>query len=69
MRRGSGATRFVTLLSAYAALLYRHTVQSEILIGTPWPRRGGRRAAPAPRYPLVLHARLDEESQHGGAVR
>ncbi|MDC0679233.1 non-ribosomal peptide synthetase [Sorangium atrum] len=64
VRRGSGATLFVTLLSAYAALLYRHTVQSEILIGTPWPRRGGRRgwpAAPGPRHPLVLHARIDEE--------
>ncbi|WP_437854740.1 non-ribosomal peptide synthetase [Sorangium sp. So ce363] len=64
LRRRSGATRFVTLLSAYAALLYRHTAQSEILIGAPWPRRGGRwgsRAAPGPRYPLVVHARLDEE--------
>ncbi|WP_437991504.1 non-ribosomal peptide synthetase [Sorangium sp. So ce145] len=64
VRRGSGATLFVTLLSAYAALLYRHTVQSEILIGTPWPRRGGRwgrRAAPGPRHPLVLGARIDEE--------
>ncbi|WP_437589350.1 non-ribosomal peptide synthetase [Sorangium sp. So ce1000] len=64
VRRGSGATLFVTLLAAYAALLYRHTVQSEILIGTPWPGRGGRwgrRAAPGPRHPFVLRARLDDE--------
>ncbi|WP_437967165.1 amino acid adenylation domain-containing protein [Sorangium sp. So ce260] len=64
MRRGSGATRFVTLLSAYAALLYRHTGQGEIAIGVPWPRRGrgqGSRAAPGPRPPLVARARLHDE--------
>ncbi|WP_437675479.1 amino acid adenylation domain-containing protein [Sorangium sp. So ce131] len=64
MRGGYNATRFVTLLSAYAALLYRYTGQSQILIGVPWPRRGRRQGsleAPGPRSPLIVRARLGDE--------
>ncbi|WP_437952734.1 amino acid adenylation domain-containing protein [Sorangium sp. So ce296] len=64
MRRASSATRFVTLLSAYAALLYRYTGQGCLAIGAPWPRRGrrqGARAGGGPRHPLVVRARLDDE--------
>ncbi|WP_165374563.1 MULTISPECIES: non-ribosomal peptide synthetase [Sorangium] len=64
MRRASSATRFVTLLSAYAALLYRYTGQGHLAIGVPWPRRGrrqGARAGEGPRHPLVVRARLDDE--------
>ncbi|XXX76424.1 amino acid adenylation domain-containing protein [Sorangium sp. So ce134] len=63
MRRGSSATRFVTLLSAYAALLYRHTGQGRIAIGVPWPRRGrrqGARAGAGTGHPLVVLACLDD---------
>ncbi|XYI02142.1 amino acid adenylation domain-containing protein [Sorangium sp. So ce1128] len=64
MRRASSATRFVTLLAAYAALLHRHTGQGQIAIGVPWPRRGrGQcfRAAPGPRHPLIVRARFHDE--------
>ncbi|WP_146169671.1 non-ribosomal peptide synthetase, partial [Actinoplanes italicus] len=38
--RRSGATMFMTLFSAYAVLLHRHTGQDDLLIGTPVAERG-----------------------------
>ncbi|WP_437755356.1 amino acid adenylation domain-containing protein [Sorangium sp. So ce1389] len=64
MSERSSATLFHALLSAYAALLYRYTGQSEIVIGAPWPGEGraeGWSAAPGQCHPLVLRVHLHEE--------
>ncbi|XYH97433.1 amino acid adenylation domain-containing protein [Sorangium sp. So ce1128] len=64
MSRRSSAALFHALLSAYAALLYRTTGQSEIVIGAPWPGDGraeGWSAAPGQCHPLVLRVHLHEE--------
>ncbi|MGK4008680.1 amino acid adenylation domain-containing protein [Sorangium sp. So ce1036] len=62
--RRSSTTLFVTLLSAHAALLHRHTGQSDILIGAPFPRGGraqGWEPGDGPHHPLVVRARFHEE--------
>ncbi|MFG2169746.1 amino acid adenylation domain-containing protein, partial [Micromonospora chersina] len=40
LSRRHGATMFMTLLTAYAVLLHRHTGQDDLLIGTPVANRG-----------------------------
>lgn len=39
LSRREGVTPFITLLTAYSALLYRHTGQSDILVGSPVVQR------------------------------
>lgn len=58
----SGATLFMTLLSAYAVLLYRYSRQTDILIGTPIANRSRPELAPLLGFfvnTLVMRLQLD----------
>jgi non-ribosomal peptide synthetase component F len=60
--RQSGATLFMTLLAAYAALLHRYTGETDLLIGTPIANRGRAEIAGLIGFfvnTLALRARLD----------
>ncbi|MFG2169745.1 amino acid adenylation domain-containing protein, partial [Micromonospora chersina] len=60
--RRTGATMFMTLLTAYAVLLHRHTGQDDLLIGTPVAERGRPETENLIGFflnTLVLRSRLD----------
>ncbi|HKG14774.1 MAG TPA: amino acid adenylation domain-containing protein, partial [Pyrinomonadaceae bacterium] len=61
LARSNDATLYTLLLAAFEALLYRHTGQRELLVGTPTAGRGFARLSNTVGYfvnPVVLRAKL-----------
>jgi amino acid adenylation domain-containing protein len=63
LSKKSGTTLFMTLLAAYATLLYRYSDQSEVLIGSPIANRNRREIEPLIGFfvnTLVLKTKFEE---------
>src|SRR6185295_3270460 len=64
LARSRGATLYVTLLSAFEALLHRYSGQEDLLLGTPTAGRGARELAGVVGYfvsPVVIRADVSGE--------
>jgi amino acid adenylation domain-containing protein/non-ribosomal peptide synthase protein (TIGR01720 family) len=67
LAQSNDATLYMTLLAAFAALLYRHTGQREMLVGSPTSGRSSAQLSNIVGYfvnPIVLRAKLSEEMSY-----
>ncbi|HEV2861081.1 MAG TPA: amino acid adenylation domain-containing protein [Pyrinomonadaceae bacterium] len=64
LARSNDATLYTLLLAAFEVLLYRHTGQRDLLVGSPFAGRGSARLSNVVGYfvnPVVLRAKLSPE--------